>query len=242
MDLVARVRRTDNIHVNPEHVNKAIKRFRNNASRTSVAPVGGQEEAFGEDQEGGIRSAVPNLAVDDQSARESLAVDLPGAIETNGKGDPNAMERCSGSLENRGTEGVAKSRSVRMDVPEAAGKESKNSLASSGDEKRVEMRFIFGVLQLILLLDAVPLSLVIRILVLGINGELFPDDDAETNHSAELALVDVFAGIVVIPHLPPDLANGPGVFVLLYSGNGDRADEEGKYHRSDGREGSVSQK
>ncbi|KAF4714032.1 hypothetical protein FOZ63_027951, partial [Perkinsus olseni] len=58
--------------------------------------------------------------------------------------------------------------------------------------------FIFGVLQLILLLDAVLLSLVIRILVLGINGELFPDDDAETDHSAELALVDVFAGIVVI--------------------------------------------
>ncbi|KAF4679103.1 hypothetical protein FOZ60_015489 [Perkinsus olseni] len=217
-----------------------------------------------------------------------------------------------------------------MDVPEAAGKESKNSLASSGDEKRVEMvrpswsslhasraceicdrlqstlaapmeclcaqrespdrghfgmitgaatgtgwiplltsrlyllitgtdapnqqesmfwfwtnktRFIFGVLQLILLLDAVPLSLVIRILVLGINGELFPDDDAETNHSAELALVDVFAGIVVILifHQIWRMV-GPGVFVLLYSGNGDRADEEGKYHRSDGREGSVSQK
>ncbi|KAF4688189.1 hypothetical protein FOZ60_002993 [Perkinsus olseni] len=131
-----------------------MKRFRKNASRISVAPVVGQEEAFGEDQEGDIRSAAPNLAVgsfrleggeggcsgsDDHSARESVAVDSPGAIETNGKGDPNAMERCSGSLEDRGTEGVAKSRSVRMDVPEAAGKESKNSLASSGDEKWVEM-------------------------------------------------------------------------------------------------------
>ncbi|KAF4725850.1 hypothetical protein FOZ63_026571 [Perkinsus olseni] len=226
-------------------------------------------EVVAEDQESDIRSAVPNSAVggfrleggegdcggsDDESARGSVAVDLPGAIVSNGKGDPNAMENRSGSLEDSGTKGIGKSRLVRMDVSEAAGEESTKSLVSSGEESqqsellpppfllrghfgmitgaatgtgwipRLTSRlyllvtgtdapnqqesmfwfwangptFIFGVLQLILLLDAVLLSLVIRILVLGLNGELFPDGDAETDHSAELALVDVFAGIVVI--------------------------------------------
>ncbi|KAF4688191.1 hypothetical protein FOZ60_002995 [Perkinsus olseni] len=250
-------------------VNRAVKRFRKNASRISVAPVESQVEAVAEDQESDIRSAVSNSAVgsfrleggegdcsgsDDESARGSVAVDLPGAIESNGKGNPNAMENRSGSLGNSGTKGIGKSRSVRMDVPEAAGEESTKSLVSSGEESQQSEllpppfllrghfgmitgaatgtgwiplltsrlyllitgtdapnqqesmfwfwangpTFIFGVLQLILLLDAVLLSLVIRILVLGLNGELFPDDDAETDHSAELALVDVFAGIVVI--------------------------------------------
>ncbi|KAF4649773.1 hypothetical protein FOZ61_001002, partial [Perkinsus olseni] len=234
-------------------VNRAVKRFKKNASRISLAPVESQVEAVAEDQESDIRPTVPNLAVgnfrleggeggcsgsDDKSARESVAVDLPGAIETN----------------DIGTKGIGKSRSGRMEVPEAAGEESTKSLVSSGEESQQSEllpppfllrghfgmitgaatgtgwiplltsrlyliitgtdapnqqesmfwfwangpTFIFGVLQLILLLDAVLLSLVIRILVLGLNGELFPDDDAETDHSAELALVDVFAGIVVI--------------------------------------------
>ncbi|KAF4750581.1 hypothetical protein FOZ62_008972, partial [Perkinsus olseni] len=130
-------------------VNRAVKRFRKNISRISEAPVESQVEVVAEDQESDIRSAVPNSAVggfrleggegdcggsDDESARGSVAVDLPGAIVSNGKGDPNAMENRSGSLEDSGTKGIGKSRLVRMDVSEAAGEESTKSLVSSGEE------------------------------------------------------------------------------------------------------------